>query len=49
MTYPQFSRLTIDILNQSLSYDIINAHSGELKLDSTEAESATFRIFLPLD
>ena len=33
----------------SLSDDIIKAHGGELKVDSTEGQGATFAIVLPLD
>ena len=35
-------------LGLSLSYDIIKAHGGELKVESTESEGATFIISLPL-
>jgi signal transduction histidine kinase len=31
----------------TLSYDIIKAHSGELKVDTKEGESAEFIIVLP--
>ena len=34
-------------LGLSLSYDIIKAHGGELKVESTEGEGATFIIELP--
>jgi signal transduction histidine kinase len=34
-------------LGLSLSYDIIKAHGGELKVESTEGEGATFTILLP--
>jgi signal transduction histidine kinase len=34
-------------LGLSLSYDIIRAHGGELKVNSTEGEGATFTILLP--
>ena len=35
-------------LGLSLSYDIIKAHGGELKVDSKENEGATFSIQLPV-
>jgi len=35
-------------LGLSLSYDIIKAHGGEMKVDSTEGEGATFTIGLPI-
>ncbi len=35
-------------LGLSLSYDIIKAHKGELKVDSNEGEGAEFIILLPL-
>jgi two-component system, NtrC family, sensor kinase len=35
-------------LGLSLSYDIIKAHNGELNVDSTEGEGATFTVRLPL-
>ena len=35
-------------LGLSLSYDIIKAHGGELKVETTEGEGATFIIQLPL-
>jgi signal transduction histidine kinase len=34
-------------LGLSLSYDIVKAHGGELKVESTEGEGATFIIELP--
>jgi signal transduction histidine kinase len=34
-------------LGLSLSYDIVKAHGGELKVDSTEGKGAAFAIFLP--
>jgi two-component system, NtrC family, sensor kinase len=34
-------------LGLSLSYDIIKAHTGELKADSKEGEFAAFTIYLP--
>jgi signal transduction histidine kinase len=34
-------------LGLSLSYDIIRAHGGELKVSSTEGEGAAFTILLP--
>jgi signal transduction histidine kinase len=33
-------------LGLSLSYDIVKAHGGELKVESTEGEGATFTIVL---
>ncbi len=35
-------------LGLSLSYDIVKAHGGELKIESTEGEGAEFLIILPL-
>src|SRR5205085_9307195 len=35
-------------LGLSLSYDIIKAHGGELKVETKEGEGATFIILLPL-
>jgi signal transduction histidine kinase/tetratricopeptide (TPR) repeat protein len=35
-------------LGLSLSYDIIKAHGGELKVETKEGEGAEFMIFLPL-
>jgi two-component system, NtrC family, sensor kinase len=35
-------------LGLSLSYDIVKAHGGELKLETKEGESTTFIIQLPL-
>jgi signal transduction histidine kinase len=35
-------------LGLSLSYDIVKAHGGELKVESTEGEGAIFTILLPL-
>jgi signal transduction histidine kinase len=32
----------------SLSYDIIKAHGGELKVETTEGEGAEFSVHLPL-
>ena len=32
----------------SLSYDIIKAHGGELKLETTDGEGATFIISIPI-
>ena len=34
-------------LGLSLSYDIVNAHGGELKVKSTEGEGTEFKIILP--
>jgi signal transduction histidine kinase len=34
-------------LGLSLSYDIVKAHGGELKVESTEGEGATFIVILP--
>jgi len=34
-------------LGLSLSYDIIKAHNGELKVETREGEGSTFSIFLP--
>jgi signal transduction histidine kinase len=36
-------------LGLSLSYDIVKAHGGELKLETTEGEGATFSIHLPVN
>ncbi len=36
-------------LGLSLSYDIIKAHGGELRVESKEGEGSAFRIILPLD
>jgi signal transduction histidine kinase len=35
-------------LGLSLSYDIVKAHGGELKVETTEGEGATFSIHLPI-
>ena len=35
-------------LGLSLSYDIIKAHGGEIKVDTTEGEFAEFVIQLPI-
>ena len=35
-------------LGLSLSYDIIKAHGGEIKVDTKEGEGAEFVIMLPL-
>ena len=35
-------------LGLSLSYDIVKAHGGELKIESTEGEGAEFLVILPL-
>ncbi|MBA2561385.1 MAG: sensor histidine kinase [Chitinophagaceae bacterium] len=35
-------------LGLSLSYDIIKAHGGELKVESNEGEGAEFVILLPV-
>ncbi|MEO7044508.1 MAG: ATP-binding protein [Ferruginibacter sp.] len=35
-------------LGLSLSYDIIKAHGGEIKVESNENEGTTFTIILPL-
>ena len=35
-------------LGLSLSYDIVKAHGGELKAESTEGEGAMFTVQLPL-
>ena len=32
----------------SLAYDIIKAHGGELKIETTEGESAAFSIQIPI-
>ncbi|MGN6616219.1 MAG: ATP-binding protein [Ilyomonas sp.] len=34
-------------LGLSLSYDIIKAHGGEIKVDSKEGEESEFMIILP--
>jgi signal transduction histidine kinase len=36
-------------LGLSLSYDIINAHGGELKVEPREGEGAAFKIELPVE
>ena len=36
-------------LGLSLSYDIINAHGGELKVETREGEGAAFTIELPVE
>ena len=36
-------------LGLSLSYDIINAHGGELKVETREGEGAAFKIELPVE
>jgi two-component system, NtrC family, sensor kinase len=36
-------------LGLSLSYDIVKAHGGELKIESTEGEGAEFLLILPLE
>jgi signal transduction histidine kinase len=35
-------------LGLSLSYDIVKAHGGELKVESEEGKGATFTITLPI-
>ena len=35
-------------LGLSLSYDIVKAHGGEIKVESIEGEGAEFFIFLPI-
>ena len=35
-------------LGMSLSYDIVKAHAGELKVETKEAEGSVFIIQLPL-
>ena len=35
-------------LGLSLSYDIIKAHGGEIKVETKEGEGAEFIIYLPL-
>ena len=35
-------------LGLSLSYDIVNAHGGEIKVNSIENEGTTFKIILPI-
>jgi signal transduction histidine kinase len=46
------SRVEIEVkdngLGLSLSYDIVKAHGGELKVESTEGEGTVFTILLPL-
>ena len=34
-------------LGLSLSYDIIKAHGGEIKVETIEMEGTTFTVFLP--
>ncbi len=34
-------------LGLSLSYDIIKAHGGDIKVETKEGDGAEFRIFLP--
>ena len=34
-------------LGLSLSYDIVKAHGGKLKVESTEGEGSVFKIQLP--
>ena len=36
-------------LGLSLSYDIVKAHGGELKVETKEGEGSTFSIRLPLN
>ena len=36
-------------LGLSLSYDIIKAHGGEIKVESKEAEGTVFTILLPIE
>lgn len=36
-------------LGLSLSYDIVKAHAGELKVESREGEGAVFIVLLPLN
>jgi signal transduction histidine kinase len=36
-------------LGLSLSYDIVKAHGGELKVDTKEGEGTKFSIFLPIN
>lgn len=35
-------------LGLSLSYDIVKAHGGELKVDSKEGKGALFQVILPI-
>ena len=35
-------------LGLSLSYDIVKAHAGELKVETKEAEGSTFIILIPV-
>jgi signal transduction histidine kinase len=35
-------------LGLSLSYDIIKAHGGEIKVETTESEATTFKIQFPI-
>ncbi|MFZ1800915.1 MAG: ATP-binding protein, partial [Chitinophagaceae bacterium] len=35
-------------LGLSLSYDIVKAHGGEIKIESIENEGTTFKIYLPI-
>ena len=35
-------------LGLSLSYDIIKAHGGELKVETNEGEGSKFKIYLPI-
>ena len=35
-------------LGLSLSYDIIKAHGGEIKVESKEGEGTEFKIYLPV-
>jgi signal transduction histidine kinase len=35
-------------LGLSLSYDIVKAHGGELKVETKEGEGSTFKIILPI-
>ncbi len=35
-------------LGLSLSYDIIKAHGGEIKVETAEGEETKFKIYLPL-
>ena len=36
-------------LGLSLSYDIVKAHGGELKVETNEGEGTEFKIVLPLN
>jgi two-component system, NtrC family, sensor kinase len=36
-------------LGLSLSYDIVKAHGGEIKVESKEIEGTTFTVLLPLE